>query len=199
MLEQQENIIAKGQIEEKEIIDFYAPYYKKPLKKIVIYIAAAALILMAVLLFKNRPSDSSNEAVTSMEADTEGDSQLSPYQITVGVLFVVVIISSILQPMLTKKYLRKQFRTNKLLQLETEYIISENGIQRKSVSFDTTYKWDDIYKIIEKENMLIIYESSNNVSILPKRFFNNDKELVSVKELIKEKMNADKYVMLNNK
>lgn len=126
-------------------------------------------------------------------------SQLSPYQITVGVLFVVVIISSILQPMLTKKYLRKQFRTNKLLQLETEYIISENGIQRKSLSFDTTYKWNDIYKIIEKENMIIIYESSNNVSILPKRFFNNDKELVSVKELIKEKMNADKYVMLNNK
>lgn len=83
--------------------------------------------------------------------------------------------------------------------METEYIISENGIQRKSLSFDTTYKWNDIYKIIEKENMIIIYESSNNVSILPKRFFNNDKELVSVKELIKEKMNADKYVMLNNK
>ncbi|WP_313134368.1 YcxB family protein [Anaerocolumna sp.] len=198
MWEQQGNIIANGQIEEKEIIDFYTSRNKNPLSKVIIYIAAL-LILLSVLLLTNRPSDSSSETVTSTEANEEENDQLSSHQITVGVLFVFVIISSILYPVLIKRNLKKQFRTNKLLQQETEYTISENGIHRKSESFDSTYKWYDIYKIIEKENMFIIYESSNSVLILPKRFFNSDKELAKVKELIKEKMDADKYKMLKNK
>lgn len=70
---------------------------------------------------------------------------------------------------------------------------------RKSESFDSIHKWDDIYKIIEKEKMFIIYESSNSVLILLECFFYSDKELAKVKELIKEKMDAGKYKMLKNK
>ncbi|WP_097014497.1 YcxB family protein [Anaerocolumna aminovalerica] len=70
---------------------------------------------------------------------------------------------------------------------------------RNSESFDSIHKWDDIYKIIEKEKMFIIYESSNSVLILLERFFYSDKELARVKELIKEKMDAGKYKMLKNK
>jgi len=80
-----------------------------------------------------------------------------------------------------------------------EYIFSTNGLHRKSEAIDCTYKWADIYKIIEKENMFIIYESSSSVLILPKRFFDNDKELIRVKELIKENMSKNKYEMLNTK
>ncbi len=199
MWEQQGDIIAKGQIEEKEIIDFYTSRNKNPLNKVIIYIAAVLILLSVVLLLTNRQSDSGNETVTSMESGAEENSQLSSHQITVGVLFVFVIISSVLHPVLIKRNLKKQFRTNKLLQQETEYTISENGIHRKSESFDSTYKWYDIYKIIEKENMFIIYESSNSVLILPKRFFYSDNELARLKELIKEKMDADKYKMLKSK
>lgn len=199
MYEQQGNIIAKGLVEEKEILDYYAPYNKKPLKKIIIYIVAILIIMVAFLLTNNR-SDTSNQEVASMEISTEENNEISPYQIVFGVLFVSVILySSILHPILIKKYLKKQFHTNKLLQQEVEYIFSENGLHRKSESIDCTYKWDDIYKIIERENMLIIYESSNSVLILPKRFFNNDKELIRVRELIKENMSENKYEMINNK
>lgn len=199
MYEQQGNIIVKGRLEEKEILDSYTPHIKNPLKKIIIYIAAILIIMVAFLLTNNQ-SDTINQEVTSMEISTDENNEISPYQIVFGVLFIFVILySSILHPILIKKYLKKQFHTNKLLQQEMEYIFSENGLHRKSESIDCTYIWDDIYKIIERKNMFIIYESSNGVLILPKRFFNNDKELIRVKELIKENMSQNKYEMINNK
>lgn len=199
MYEQQVNIIAKGLLEEKEILDSYTPYNKNPLKKIIIYIATILIIMIAILLTDNG-SDTGNQEVTSMEISREEDDGIPPYQIAAGCLFVFVILySSILHPILVKKNLKKQFHTNKLLQQEIEYIFSENGLQRKSESIDCIYKWSDIYKIIERKSMLIIYESSNGVFILPKRFFNNDKELIRVKELVKENISKNKYEMLINK
>lgn len=74
-----------------------------------------------------------------------------------------------------------------------------SDISRYTSTFSIMEKWNDIYKIIERENVLIIYESSNSALILPKRFFDNDKDLISVKELIKENMSKNKYEMINNK
>ena len=84
-----------------------------------------------------------------------------------GVLIVIVLLFTIIQPLLLIYKARKQVK-NTMLKDSFLYQFDENGMTVSQGELSQSTIWDHIRKVIIKENFVYIYVTAYNAVILPK-------------------------------
>ncbi|UOQ49675.1 YcxB family protein [Gracilibacillus caseinilyticus] len=105
--------------------------------------------------------------------------------VTLGVIMLMAI------PLLNRK-VRKEFKTDQLIQIESSYVINNEGIHQKVRRSNTLYEWSDIYVVKENYDMFRLYISKNKAIILPNSFFTSMDEIDMLRTLIKENLDSKK-------
>ncbi len=95
--------------------------------------------------------------------------------------------------------LKKYFDSNKRFQQEGSLSFDLEGVKSFSDNYFNFIKWTDIYKIMESKEDLLIFISTIECHIIPKRFFKSAEDLEKVKEIIKQKVDPKKVKLLKNK
>jgi uncharacterized protein YneF (UPF0154 family) len=126
--------------------------------------------------------------------------KVQPFPVIALVLLSLftVPLGIFLQLFYTTRKVKKYWNSNKRIQEEIKRIFSIEGIKAVSDSSSDFLKWDKIYKIVESKEDLLIFISTLESHIIPKRFFKSAEELEKVKEIIKQKVDPKKVKLLKN-
>ena len=88
--------------------------------------------------------------------------------------------------------IRKEYNSDRMIKSELSYTINKEGIKQKIRRSTTYYEWEDIFKVCEKKDMFLVYVSRNKAILLPKRYFNLDDEIVTFKNLVRDRLTEKK-------
>lgn len=88
--------------------------------------------------------------------------------------------------------IRKEYNSDRMIKSELSYTINKEGIKQKIRRSTTYYEWEDIFKVCEKRDMFLVYVSRNKAILLPKRYFNLDDEIVTFKNLVRDRLTEKK-------
>ncbi|MCX6740074.1 MAG: YcxB family protein [Candidatus Parcubacteria bacterium] len=102
------------------------------------------------------------------------------FNIMFGLLVVVLIPYSVLRQS------KNTFKINKFLQEQIRYEFTEDQVSVSGETFNSNYKWDNIFKIEELKDWLIIYHDKIVANILFKPQMDS-KDLKELKEMILRK------------
>lgn len=191
-------IIIKVRFEEKDILHIYKMNSKRQFQKKMTFGKSLTGIFAGVLLLLTLIYTLINHLTTSTLESP--DTSLSSYSLLPYVIFAVVIICiAFLLPKKLKKDTVNNFKSNKELQNEIEYSISEEGVFGHSITTDFHHDWSYFTKAVETNDVFALYLSNNTVICLPKRCFINENDIANIKKLIKEKFPGEKYQYLKIK
>ncbi|WP_170138910.1 YcxB family protein [Oceanobacillus chungangensis] len=87
---------------------------------------------------------------------------------------------------------QKEYKSDRLIKSDLSYTINKEGINQKVRKSNNYIEWEDIYKFYEKKDMFLAYVSRNKAIILPKRYFNTYDEIVTLKNLVRERLKEKK-------
>ncbi|MDQ0112431.1 YcxB family protein [Paenibacillus harenae] len=85
---------------------------------------------------------------------------------------VISLIISLVSYFLLIFQSNRTFRSDKLLQSNQTYTISNLGIEIESISGKGLISWNDIFKVVESKLIIAIYIGRNRALILPKEDIN---------------------------
>lgn len=88
----------------------------------------------------------------------------------------------------TNKMTKKVFKSDKIIQKEQLINITSTMITIICDESIEKIKWDEIYYVCEAEKQFEIYLALYKLLIIPKRFFEKDKDLSLMREIIKDVM-----------
>ena len=114
--------------------------------------------------------------------------KIQPFQMVL--LLVLASLFTVLQPM---QFLLKAYQQVKMLPVYKEpidYVLNEKEIRVHQKEENIQIPWENVYKVVEGGKAIYIYTSAVHSFIWPKSQMNEKTE--SIKELIKEKLEADK-------
>ena len=86
------------------------------------------------------------------------------------------LIMTFLTPLSIFYSTKKSYATNKYMQSETEWTISDEKIKIKGKSFEGEYDWSNVYKIIKVSDWIIIYKDRIIGNFIPINSFNNKED-----------------------
>lgn len=72
---------------------------------------------------------------------------------------------------------KKIFNTNKYLQEESIWTISEEKVKIKGKSFESEYNWSNVYKIKKIKNWTIIYQDRIIANFIPMKSFKTHEDI----------------------
>lgn len=96
----------------------------------------------------------------------------------VGVLMVLLI------PLVTALGPRKH---NPFFWAEKTYELNDEGLRVHGENHDGILNWDGLFKVVESKGYFFFFVSNNMAHFLPKFIIENETELNSLREFIKEK------------
>ncbi len=87
-------------------------------------------------------------------------------------------------------YRRIFFQAKKLKEImkPAKTIFSEKGVESKTPIASSVRDWENYLKIYETKKDFIFFSQENFFATIPKRFFKNQSEIISLRELIKDKL-----------
>lgn len=86
-------------------------------------------------------------------------------------------------------YSKIRFLKDKKFNDEYEINFNDQGIQFKTVSINSEIKWDFYSKVWETQKFFFLFYGKELFSLLPKRAFQNNENVIEFRELIKRKIN----------
>jgi energy-coupling factor transporter transmembrane protein EcfT len=170
------------QLTEKEYLKFQTDHISAlASKKWWIYIA----IVMTILLFVNIHG--------YLENGFAGVSLTSflPF-LVFGVIIIFFTFSY-------KAKVKSSFKSDTTLQHPMDIIINNEGVVINAYRANTNPLWEEIYRYSITKNTIYIYTAENKSVIIPKRVFENENDLNTVVELLKNKVDLSKYKKQSNK
>lgn len=182
-----ENKIAvKVRIEPADIIHFQEIILKTKTKIFNfrwVFILLISLISIIMALYNN--ADSSTAVRETVKENVEFPGQ--------AIFFIVLFIIYITAPFLTKKGALKQYKNNKKLHGEIEYVFADDGLSGHSEYDESRYLWEHFSNAVETNYAFVLFISNNVGIIFPKRYFLNMDDIEAVRKLLKENMPGKKY------
>jgi hypothetical protein len=151
---------------------------------------ATVIIFSFLLLYTLISGNSASDLSASVEKPA---GKVSIWPILILFLLILYRIGA---PILTKVIAKRQFESNKLLQYETVYTFSTEGIQVQSDVRLDHWRWGNVFKVIETKQYLAILESNQSANVIPKRCFTSEEELLAVAKLMKDKVTEKRYEII---
>ena len=198
MEEKEQEIHLHVKMEKEDVVDMNLIYMKvlKKQKKdkrifpfMTIWIIGAILVIITITIM----AFAGNSPSGSVSTPGAVKHNFNP-KFLLPVIFIALYIAvRLLTPILIRKSANKRFDNNKLIQKETEYIFSNEGIQSQSDAITMNWNYNEIFKILETNKFLYLCESIRGVRIIPKRCFASEESLLAVINLLKSKIPVSKY------
>jgi hypothetical protein len=189
MEENNKTITIKFRLEKEDAGEYSAAVMKSKMrlsKRQLMLLAATVIIIAVSLLY----TFITGGGATNLSAAEQPAEKFSVWPVIILFLLVLYRISS---PFITKTIAKRQFEKNELLQKETEYTFSPEGIKVQSEVTSVDRRWENVYKVIETKKYIAILESNESASVIPKHCFSSDEELQAVTKLMKDKLPEKKY------
>lgn len=79
---------------------------------------------------------------------------------------------------------KRQLASNKLLQGTQRYTFSNEGVQVVAPTFNGSQTWEGIREAFETGSNFLLFISTNQLYIIPKRCFQGDEQIVVLRELL---------------
>ncbi|MBA3900502.1 MAG: YcxB family protein [Bacteroidetes bacterium] len=99
--------------------------------------------------------------------------------------FIFIIIGIfIFSPIFTLIQIKKLYKTNKLFQEQLNYSLTNNSIQIKGSTVDSTQSWTHFYKFKDTKNFFMFYQGKMVATLLDKKMF-SESELIEFQRFIK--------------
>jgi hypothetical protein len=92
-----------------------------------------------------------------------------------------------------KKVAQRAYKNSKTLSIPKKYVFDEFGLKVTAPEFEGRYEWNQIMRINETRSSLDIYITEYSTYIIPKRYLENKREILS---LLENKLNS-KYIKKN--
>ncbi|MHB8127415.1 MAG: YcxB family protein [Mobilitalea sp.] len=157
-------------------------------KKQLILLISTIVIMVFVLIYTIfTRGDSSNLTATGAE-NVKGKITIWPFA-----LFFILVLYRVASPYITKIIAKKQFESDKLVQKETEYTFSSDGIKAESDVKIVNLRWPELSKIVETKQYFVLYERAQAANIIPKRCFASEEELLAFTKIIQDNLTETKY------
>ncbi len=96
----------------------------------------------------------------------------------------ILLGAFILYPLWYYYKFRKDYKTNKVISLETTSIFKEDIIQDVGESFTVELAWKNIYKVEELKNWFLFYHSKSTYGFCPKRVMTKE-QISELRNMIK--------------
>lgn len=172
----------------------YQYFGKKALKSkrqklILFYIIAVFCIMVGLSLMRLLPSPNTHVS-EYISAETSND--ISGY-ITLVLTFIVILAVIIFMFFLKKSNVKKYFFSEKKLQQPIEYIFTNDYFTTTADWGSVKYKWDEINRVVETKNGIVIFPSTMTIKMIPKRFFADESSYYALISLLKSKFYPKKY------
>ena len=174
-------IIVNVKLEKEDAGEFSAIVLKHKMrltKKQLILLVSTIIIMVFVLLYT---------------IFTRGDSSNGKLSIWPFALFFMLVFYRIASPFVTKIIAMKQFESDKLVQKETEYTFSSDGVKAESDVKIVNLRWPEVSKIVETKQYFALYEKAQTANIIPKRCFASEEELLAFLKIIQDNLAETKY------
>ncbi len=91
------------------------------------------------------------------------------FSIIIAIIFVILLIRNVVD---TLKCLKREKEKP-----EFQYTFTKGGLKCESAGKCFNVAWTDVYKVVEKRDMFMVFLRPESVIILPKRFFSNDNDI----------------------
>jgi hypothetical protein len=90
----------------------------------------------------------------------------------------------------------RAYRSDPFLKYQQTYIINEKGIEIKSERGNKIVKWDDFTDMNEYNDMFIFTVSKSNAVVIPRRFFEDENDIIVFKEIVENNVGSKTKVDL---
>jgi len=115
--------------------------------------------------------------VNYYNADNDNREFLESSTIWLLILFVFIFIRTYFS-------VKKIFYSNKMIQESISYTFTNENIETKGETFDAEFGWDSVYKVKEKKEWFLIYQTVQVMNMVPKKYFTKD-QILKLREIIK--------------
>ncbi|WP_312391094.1 YcxB family protein [Chryseobacterium sp.] len=93
------------------------------------------------------------------------------------IFFVFIIIRTYFS-------VRRIFYSNQMIQENISYTFTNENIQSKGETFDLEFAWNTVYKVKEKKDWFLIYQTAQIMNMVPKKFFTKD-QILEFRNIVK--------------
>lgn len=128
--------------------DFLMFHIKSSLLRLVIFL----VILLGFFIIKE-----------SIDGSTEKDLFQS-----VSIWFAILILFIVIRSFFSVRF---AFNSNKNIQESILYTFTEDKIRILGETFDEDITWSSVYKVKEKRDWFLMYQSARVMNMVPKKFF----------------------------
>jgi len=184
-------IIVNVKLEKEDAGEFSAIVLKNKMrltKKQLFLLGSTIIIMVFILLYTIfTRGDASNVTATSAE-NAKGKISIWPIA-----LFFMLVVYRFVSPYITKIIAKKQFESNKLVQKETEYTFSSDGIKAESDVKIVNLHWAEVSKIVETKLYFALYEATQTANIIPKRCFASEEDVLAFSKILQDNLAELKY------
>lgn len=113
-----------------------------------------------------------------------------------GLALALMIVGSLLAlfPFLRRWLYLRAFRSNPKFHLPTEADFGEDVIVTRSEIANAELKWDLYRQVLESENAFLLMHGKQTFSLLPKRAFASDEEIVEFRSLAARKLGEPAFI-----
>ncbi len=111
-------------------------------------------------------------------ADNDNREFMESASVWLLVFFVFIIIRTYFS-------VKNIFYSNKNIQEMISYTFTDEKIRTEGKTFDTYVTWDSIYKVKEKKEWFLIYQTAQTMNMVPKKFFTKD-QISELRDLIRK-------------
>lgn len=200
-MEYQEGKISVNVILTKEeCTDFsilYLKYKGRNIKKkiSILIIGLVVLFLIITVLIQNLyiPASTTEPVIRSEHSLFDNILRF----LTPIILVILFVSLKILNPILVKRHVEREYGSNKLLQREMKYVFSSEHIAIESADLSMKFQYRDIYRVLLTQKYIVLFESENLIRIIPKRTFENEERVMEAIHLLEENVPKDKRVTYN--
>ena len=111
-------------------------------------------------------------------ADNDNREFMESASVWLLVFFVFIIIRTYFS-------VKNIFYSNKNIQEMISYTFTDEKIRTEGKTFDAYFTWDLIYKVKEKKEWFLIYQTAQTMNMVPKKFFTKD-QISELRDLIRK-------------
>jgi len=110
--------------------------------------------------------------------------------VVISILTVVVLV------LISLKRTKTIYNSSSRMKLEHRFLVRDEGVLCKNENGESIVKWDEIIAVIEKKYMILLYTSTIQAVIIPKRFFVSECDKIEFKKIVLEKVDNKKLKLM---
>ena len=159
-MDMEEKVMFKVKIEAKDLYRFFLVYNYRSVSGVLCVIASLASLVFLIVTFQH------NEPLTN------------------GILFFIALYFTVFRLLTLRQKAELQVKTNPGFQDELEYEMNQEGIIIRQNGEEVCVSWEQVVRVLETKDLILVYTSRVNAFILPKEQF--EASVSEVKEQIEK-------------